>query len=234
MSLKKNMILDIHIINCVILSPGTGFCSSFCNHCEAIVKVSSGECKVRLRIVSAISQRYSAAENRMPFHSGILQQKTECYFTMVFCSIKQNAISQRYSAAENIMPSHNSILQQKTECHLTTVFCSRKQNAISQRYSAAENRMPHHHGILQQKTECHITMVFCSRKQNAISPWWIIHPKQNPNQTYSWKMSESPHRCQSQCGKIHNWASCSLKGDRPESRAQTCLHSNTDKSPLTK
>ena len=121
------MFLDIHIINCVILSPGTGFCSSFCNHCEAIVKVSSGECKVRLRIVSAISQRYSAAENRMPSHNGILQQKTECHLTMVFCSRKQNAISQQYSAAEYRMPSHNSILQQKMVHHLSTVFCSRKQ-----------------------------------------------------------------------------------------------------------
>ena len=149
----KNMFLDIHIINCVILLPGTGFCSSFCNHCEAIVKVSSGECKVRLRIVSAISQRYSAAENRMPSLNDILQQKTECPFTMVFCSRVQNATSQWYSAAENRMPFHNSILQQKTECHFTMVFCSRIQNAISWWYSAAENGTPSLNGILQQKTD---------------------------------------------------------------------------------
>ena len=165
----KNMFLDIHIINCVILSPGTGFCSSFCNHCEAIVKVSSGECKVRLRIVSAISQRYSASENRMPSHNGILQQKTECHFTMVFCSRIQDAISQRYSAAENGTPSLNGILQQKTEYHFTMVFCSRIQDAISQQYSAAEYRTPSHNGILQQNTECHLTTVFCSRKWYTIS-----------------------------------------------------------------
>lgn len=51
-----------HFHNSVILSPCRGLCSSLCNHCEAIVKVNSGECKVRLRIVSAMSQRYSAAE----------------------------------------------------------------------------------------------------------------------------------------------------------------------------
>ena len=161
------MFLDIHIINCVILSPGTGFCSSFCNHCEAIVKVSSGECKVRLRIVSAISQRYSASENRMPFHNGIVQQNTGCHLTMVLCSRIQDAISQWYSAAENGTPSLKGILQQKTEYHFTKVFCSRIQDAISQQYSAAEYRMPSHNGILQQKMVHHLSTVFCSRKHTT-------------------------------------------------------------------